>query len=631
MTTGSDETVVLDANEFMPSRVEVDLNKLGLDIIDAKWGDAEHEVFLVRQELGEIPANSHPPNRNVELKLRAKKEGAETLADILTRLQQKVGTLNRRHGWVKRVLDSKGGYAVPVGAVVYRAVLGGVEGWLMAHRGVAHELTLTLEISPYFYSTTEDKVAEVKTETGTARQVSYEVADTGGSAPGLRRVVVKNLDASTDWRGFLWAEQSDDLIAGAADTYEAESLNLLNGSVKAAKAESTTEAVKNSGVMGLWTSILGTGPMTHQGVKHVWLRALSEFAGLELRLIWRPLGSPQFYENDVAAIPVTESWMLLDLGEIRIDAPIIGEQKWEGYIYARVPHGSPAGTVYLDRLGILPTEQYMLVTEPSDMVFNSVVKTKPPGANGKAWGESEYFWENLANVKAKDGSYSKCLTTWRWPTPMLYTESHGFVLPAGAVVAGVGVSITRKQAAAMGAYDREVSLFVGGAPAGNPKWIAEIWSTSAKTVSYGGPTDLWGLTSITKAQVEAAGFGAGIAVKAISESPATVEIDCIEVTVYYYVPAEVSDEAKVCFAGREAQLRSEGVFRQHKTSNVWGHLPFIGFLPHAVPSGLEAQPCRGIIIPSSGDFGEWPDSGSGHKMSVTVYTRKAYHFASEAS
>lgn len=631
MTGGTDETIVLDANEFMPNRVEVDLRKLGLDIMSATWGDAEHETFMVRQELGEIPANSHPPNRHVELVLRARKTGAEDLADVLTRLQQKVGVINRKHGWVKRVLDSKGGFKVPVGAVVYKAVLGGVEGWMMAHRTVAHEITLILEISPYFYSTEETLAATAKSETGTARGVSYEVANTGGSAPGLRRIVVKNLDASTDWKGFLWAEQCDDLVAGAADTYEAEGLTLLNASAKAAKAESTTEAVKNEFVRGAWMNVLGTGALTHQGVKRIWLRALAEVAGLEFQLVWRPLGSPQWYENDPVLVPITESWMLLDLGEIRVNPPIIGEQKWEGFIRART--SAAVATAWMDRVAILPTEQYTLVTEPSTVVLASSVKTKAPGVDGAEWGESEYTWADKANIKARDSANASCLVTYTQSTPVLYSGTHGIVLPAGAVVTGIGVAITKK-ATAYGMhylYDKEVTLFKAGAPAGGNRAKPEIWPTTLQTISYGGPEDLWD-TTWTKAQVEAAGFGAGIQVAATSEvGEMYAYIDCIEISVYYYVPAEVADETKACFAGREAQVRSDGVFRQHKSSNVWGQLPFIGFLPYSVPSGLESLPCRGIIIPSAGDFSTWPDSGSGHKLSVSVYTRNAYHFASEAS
>src|ERR1044072_9564140 len=100
------ETITCDPIQFMPNRVELGLDSLGLEIRGdgADWGDSEIELFLVRQALGEIPADRHPPNRTVQIPLVVRKEAAEPLPAAAATLQKKIGLLAREGGVVRRGL-----------------------------------------------------------------------------------------------------------------------------------------------------------------------------------------------------------------------------------------------------------------------------------------------------------------------------------------------------------------------------------------------------------------------------------------------------------------------------------------------------------------------------------------------
>src|SRR5690606_24128776 len=91
----------------------------------------------------------------------------------------------------------------------------------------------------------------------------------------------------------------------------------------------------------------------------------------------------------------------------------------------------------------------------------------------------------------------------------------------------------------------------------------------------------------------------------------------------------VPDVDAITFATRGLEFRSEGVFRQGKTDDVWARLVPDGFLPVTAPSGLENRPTRGIILPSTGDLNVLEDK-TGNKIEASEAYFPGYHFASEA-
>lgn len=85
----------------------------------------------------------------------------------------------------------------------------------------------------------------------------------------------------------------------------------------------------------------------------------------------------------------------------------------------------------------------------------------------------------------------------------------------------------------------------------------------------------------------------------------------------------------VCYAGRQMEIRWDGVYRQHITDDVWARLTPEGFLPYSPPSGLEERPARTLLLPSIGNFEVKPDSEK-VKASAQIFYFPGYHFISEA-
>jgi len=92
----------------------------------------------------------------------------------------------------------------------------------------------------------------------------------------------------------------------------------------------------------------------------------------------------------------------------------------------------------------------------------------------------------------------------------------------------------------------------------------------------------------------------------------------------------VPDLDVVANIGRQVEIATDGVFRQHPTAESWGRLVPGGSLPYAPPAGLEGRTMRMIAIPSHGDLEALPDSGS-PSISIQPFYRPAYLFAREAT
>jgi hypothetical protein len=111
-----------------------------------------------------------------------------------------------------------------------------------------------------------------------------------------------------------------------------------------------------------------------------------------------------------------------------------------------------------------------------------------------------------------------------------------FSIPAGSIINGIEVSILRKEGTSLygGIKDSSVKLLKGGVITGTEHASTAVWPTSAASVTYGSRTDLWG-TPWTPADINAAGFGAALAVTEFSSKGAseTAYVDLITITVYY--------------------------------------------------------------------------------------------------
>lgn len=113
-------------------------------------------------------------------------------------------------------------------------------------------------------------------------------------------------------------------------------------------------------------------------------------------------------------------------------------------------------------------------------------------------------------------------------TQQLRGTGLGFTTPGDSeAITGVEVEITRVDLDSSGSiFDFAVQLIVGGSPAGLALTDSVAWGASTTKV-YGSSVSLWGLISLSGAQVKASNFG--VLVTALSQTGAPADVD-IEVS-----------------------------------------------------------------------------------------------------
>lgn len=146
---------------------------------------------------------------------------------------------------------------------------------------------------------------------------------------------------------------------------------------------------------------------------------------------------------------------------------------------------------------------------------------------------------NLSNLGASDNAYAIRSFSFSGGgtahSDWVKATNFGFAIPSGATIDGIVVEIERKAStAAFNGKDKSVMLVKGGTISSTDKKNASNWPTSDAYQTYGGATDLWGLT-LTDTDVNASNFGVAIAVQTdgTGKSGWLASIDHIRITVYY--------------------------------------------------------------------------------------------------
>lgn len=458
----------------------------------------------------------------------------------------------------------------------------------------------------------------------------------------MLRVCVDNDNASEDWKGAIVAiecrdhPQDETADTTAALAYECEDLT-PKGGAKAVSQEGASggEVVECDDLSAGWLTVLGSeiagvGHMTHKGARRMKFRVYDPgggSGGVVLRLDWRPLGTLGWTHNASVPVPVVDDFMIVDLGETRPQAAVIGDERWEWRVSARAPGGS--GTIRLDRVWVLPTEQILTVralAADGETQGADLQSQKSAGTVADDSGVGTIAWSDPSNAKASDGSYATAEITDAATTHYLKATNFGFALPEGATVLGIIAGIQRKQQGGS-VRDARVHIIKGGSieEVEDKAWPS-IWPTADEYQFYGDASDLWGQTW-TNSDINNSGFGIALAAsKQTGFKKASV--NHMQITVYY---TEAVNENRVCFATRSMEFRSDGVYRQHPEDDIWGKLvPEDGFYLEMPAGGLGGRAMRGIIIPSQGSLGATADSGT-NKLSVQVFARRGYLFAREAA
>jgi archaellin len=124
-------------------------------------------------------------------------------------------------------------------------------------------------------------------------------------------------------------------------------------------------------------------------------------------------------------------------------------------------------------------------------------------------------------------------------TNYLWATNYGFNLPEDATINGVQVVINRQTSAHNPSIvDNMVSLVSDTGLISANKAYTNTWPLAMGTATYGGPTDLWGITTLSPAVVNSTAFG--VALSATRDNNGNSDrfgfVDYIQVSVYYGYP-----------------------------------------------------------------------------------------------
>lgn len=168
-------------------------------------------------------------------------------------------------------------------------------------------------------------------------------------------------------------------------------------------------------------------------------------------------------------------------------------------------------------------------------------------------------WDDSGNVSVSDDIRATAGTLIFTTTPVLMASQFNFSIPSDHVIEGIQVDIERSRATgflAGNVQDIRVHLTKDGStPIGDNKAKPGNWPTSDGYTSYGGNTDLWGV-SWTADEINSSTFGIRIETYQNSGLWASSEIDHIRITVYHRLSV-----VPITLAAFDAKLATTGSVR----------------------------------------------------------------------
>ena len=140
-------------------------------------------------------------------------------------------------------------------------------------------------------------------------------------------------------------------------------------------------------------------------------------------------------------------------------------------------------------------------------------------------------WASTGNILSSNNSRATVTLGSNGQSQNLDAKSFGFSIPAGAIINGFRVEIERN-ASGSAIDDEDVFLLKASNPVGTDHADGTDYAASDETNTYGSSSDLWG-TTWTVAEVNNANFGVRLKVDSDTTSNRTVNIDYMEIRVYY--------------------------------------------------------------------------------------------------
>ena len=160
-----------------------------------------------------------------------------------------------------------------------------------------------------------------------------------------------------------------------------------------------------------------------------------------------------------------------------------------------------------------------------------------PGSATTNAGAGTLAWSNPTNIETDGGgttasSATATASNSAADTVYLVGSNFGFAIPAGAIINGVTVTVTRSSNTATNVKDKVVQLAPAGTLGGTNKAnTGTAWGTTFTSPTYGGTSDLWGLT-LGASDLNNSAFAVYLQAT-ISFAFDAAYVDCIKVTVTY--------------------------------------------------------------------------------------------------
>ncbi len=161
-----------------------------------------------------------------------------------------------------------------------------------------------------------------------------------------------------------------------------------------------------------------------------------------------------------------------------------------------------------------------------------------PNSGGTFANDSSYgttAWTSPSNAAASEDSYATCTLGSFNSSQYLKATNFGFSIPSGATIDGIVVEVELKASSSFLINDSSVKIVKGGTIGGTDKKRspAVFWPAVDTYITYGGASDLWGLTW-TDSDINGSTFGIVFSAHVdTGKASITASIDHIRITVHY--------------------------------------------------------------------------------------------------
>ena len=157
-------------------------------------------------------------------------------------------------------------------------------------------------------------------------------------------------------------------------------------------------------------------------------------------------------------------------------------------------------------------------TAADDATVGTVAWTNPTDAQGNTPATSA----DASIPQSSISHYLKC-------------TNFGFSVPSAATITGITVTAYQSTGGTNQPCDSTIKLVQAGTISGNNLADSNNWSAAGAEKSWGGATELWGL-SLSSSDIENSGFGVAISATWPVAGTGVFEIFYVKITVHYTVP-----------------------------------------------------------------------------------------------